>query len=164
MYSQLRPTPTTTTKQQFDRVWNASVSLMKTGFRTGRIQSISAAEAKKLKAPYRRRYVYNQSKCLICHGRVKSFSEASRTVWFCPGCQSGSPSPQKSSREVFHSKCASEPLVLRKSNPLKLSVKELRSEIERYGLNIPKRSRKADLVKILSEYKQSSRASYNGLR
>ena len=72
----------------------------------------------------------------------------------CANNQSGSPSPQKSSREVFHSKCASEPLVLRKSNPLKLSVKELRSEIERYGLNIPKRSRKADLIKILSEHKQ----------
>merc|ERR1712146_864644 len=89
-----------------------------------------------------------------CHGRVKSFSEASRTVWFCPGCQSGSPSPKNSSRQVFHSKCASEPLVLRKSNPLKLSVKELRSEIEKYGLDIPKRARKADLVKILSEHKQ----------
>lgn len=44
--------------------------------------------------------------------------------------------------------------MLRKSNPLKLSVKELRSEIEKYGLDIPKRSRKADLVKILSEHKQ----------
>ena len=128
---------------------------MKTGFRTGRITSISQSEAKKLNAPYRRRYVYNQSKCLICHGRIKSFSEASRTVWFCPGCQQGGiPSSEKSSKQVFHSKCASEPLVLRKSNPLKLKVKELKTEIAKYGLTIPNRSRKADLVKILSEHMQ----------
>ena len=148
------------TREQFDRVWNASVSLMKKlDFEQGRIQSISAAEAKKLKATISKTirlqsiYMFDLSWTYqIVLGRVELYGfvlAVNRVVL-----------SQKSSREVFHSKCASEPLVLRKSNPLKLSVKELRSEIERYGLNIPKRSRKADLVKILSEYKQDLKEAH----
>ena len=36
------------TREQFDRVWNASVSLMQSGFQTGRISSMTQKEAKKL--------------------------------------------------------------------------------------------------------------------
>lgn len=144
------------TREQFDRVWNASVSLMQSGFQTGRISSMTQKEAKKLGDPYRRRYVYNQSKCLICKGRIQSFSESSRTVWFCSHCQSGEETPSlSSSSSVFHSKCASEPLVSRKSNPMKLTVKELRLEIEKHGIEIPKHgARKSMLVKVLSDYLQ----------
>ena len=152
--------------EAFDKVWSASVKLMKAGRRSGRITSMTKVEAKKFGEPTRRRYVYNQAHCIVCGSRVSSWSENNRTVWACMNCQSSSSSSSplsqdkkkearkrkavKAERELFFSHCAKESVQDRRHFPSKLKVAELRNELQRLGY--PCSGRKRDLVNRLQKH------------
>lgn len=133
---------------KFDAVWKASVKLMRTGFETGRITSLTKAEATKLGDEARRRCVYNQARCIFCSSSVSSWKESGRTVWACLDCQSKPRvakdlrkrkrplANKKGNAHVFFSHCAKEPLDARRLHPSKLLVTELRAELKRFGYPI----------------------------
>ena len=168
------------TREEFDRVWAASTRLMKIGFETGRIVGIEPEEAARLGDPNRRRFVYNQRQCLVCEGPVSNWDEASRTVWACLGCQrtnnaiyrahvhaeesvsvasepsskgkKGKKGQHVRSKPVFRSHCAPEPFAVRRKEPAKLSVGELKDELRRLGYATT--GKKAELVARLSTHLQ----------
>eukprot|EP00948_MAST-09A_sp_MAST-9A-sp1_P001618 g1618.t1 len=94
------------TTEQFRRVWDESVRLMEIGRETGRIVGVTEADwAKYVDAkskPDRRRWIYNQSQCAICNGRIVSYDENSRTVWACLQCQARPSNDSNSSEEECH--------------------------------------------------------------
>lgn len=156
------------TDEEFNRIWKTSVKLMQTGFQTGRITSLTKSVAKTLGDVNRRRYVYNQTNCIVCKSRISSWKENSRTVWACLECQSKikkeqadnctrSSSAKRKQFElldskcaVFYSRCASEPFELRRHSAKKLRVRELRNELTRFGLSAS--GKKAELVKRLESH------------
>ena len=144
------------TYESFMRVWNSSVKLMRMSFETGRIMSMTAKEAKQMGCPHRRRYVYNQSKCLVCGGRISSFQENTRTVWACFGCQSKSEVKDEARQEraTFNSHCAREPLSSRLSTPSKMSVKELQTTLLAAGYRVKPRDKKASLISMLVKHRE----------
>lgn len=78
----------TLTRGQFDTVWCHSVHLLQRGFQTGSILTVDPEEASMLGAPWTRRYIYNQSKCGRCRGKILTWDMAGRTVYCCGGsCQ-----------------------------------------------------------------------------
>lgn len=151
------------TRDVFDRVWAASVKLMRVGYESGRIVSLSEKEAKALGAPHRRRFVYNQSTCLMCDKRVSSFDEASRTVWACLTCQRKDTNVDEDDarvrreRAAFASRCAPEPMSEKAKTPMKLTVRELRSILTRYGFDLSsqknRRLLKSDLVSMFANHR-----------
>jgi hypothetical protein len=74
------------TRAQFDSVWAHSVALLRRGYECGSILTVDAAEAGIGKTA-RRRYVYNQARCLRCEARVMSWQIAGRTCYACLTCQ-----------------------------------------------------------------------------
>eukprot|EP00984_Skeletonema_dohrnii_P013651 scaffold5664_cov94-Skeletonema_dohrnii-CCMP3373.AAC.7 len=84
--------PTTTgnnlDRQTFDKIWDVSVQLLRRGYDTGSILSVDATLDPSLAARGERRYIYNQSRCARCSGKVSSWNMSGRTCYACEGgCQ-----------------------------------------------------------------------------
>mmetsp|Transcript_18209 Transcript_18209/g.45975 ORF Transcript_18209/g.45975 Transcript_18209/m.45975 type:complete len:442 (+) Transcript_18209:581-1906(+) len=111
------------------RLWESAKRTLRVGFETGSILTVTKADAKRLGAPWTRRYVYNQAACGVCvvdHGRsasdarVKTWVMEGRKVFCCPRCQpldgGGEGKPETAlttgamrnvrNAEVFSSHCA----------------------------------------------------------
>ena len=104
-------------RERFEAVWYHCVDLMRKGVQTGSILTVDT-QHKKLDRT-RRRYVYNQSKCLLCKTKIKSWDMRKRTCYACFACQPMLPATRlPSSRakqlrantdvKVFASRCAPE--------------------------------------------------------
>lgn len=161
-------------RAQFDRVWAATVSLMRRGYVGGSILTVDPAEAVALGKPSLRRYIYNSAKCGRCGTGVRSWDVQGRTCYVCPNCQprdgaepsSAKPKTAPAEAEpktapaeaeigtpprLFTSHCAPESLEERMRTPAKLRVAELRSALEAAGLP-SKGLRKAELVQELQAH------------
>ena len=77
--------------RKFKEVWHHSVDLMQRGFLSGSIVTVDASDAAhavdKQSARGRRRYIYNQSTCMMCGDAVVSWDMKARTCYACPTCQ-----------------------------------------------------------------------------
>ena len=161
-------------REQFDSVWEHSVSLLRRGFETGSILTVDPAEAKAWSHPTsRRRYIYNQQHCPRCEDTIVSWDIAGRTCYACLTCQRKPPAPDdagaaagegatvKARRaaadndagakpaQLFRSHCAGESLAARLAQgAAKLSVPELRQELAARGVS-HSGMRKAALVLAL---------------
>eukprot|EP00211_Chloroparvula_japonica_P006323 CAMPEP_0119145214 /NCGR_PEP_ID=MMETSP1310-20130426/37184_1 /TAXON_ID=464262 /ORGANISM="Genus nov. species nov., Strain RCC2339" /LENGTH=417 /DNA_ID=CAMNT_0007137013 /DNA_START=201 /DNA_END=1454 /DNA_ORIENTATION=+ len=96
------------TRPQFESLWSTSVTLLKKGFQTGSVVTVTEEEA----AKGLRRYVYNQSHCGRCQAGVRSYPDKNkRTVYFCPVCQKmpGISTPASAPVRVFNSRCTKAP-------------------------------------------------------
>ncbi|KAL9184280.1 hypothetical protein ACHAXT_002366 [Thalassiosira profunda] len=72
----------------FDRIWAATVSLLRRGYDTGSILTVDAKLDPEVAARGERRYIYNKSSCARCGGRVSSWDMSGRTCYACEGsCQ-----------------------------------------------------------------------------
>lgn len=77
----------TITRQEFDSLWRHSTHCLQRGFVTGSILTVDAADVARLGPPWTRRYIYNHKKCCLCHGSIRSWDMAARTVYACDKCQ-----------------------------------------------------------------------------
>jgi len=76
------------TRAEFDRVWKWSVDLLRRGYDTGSILTVDPELDPDAAARGLRRYVYNQSECGRCGGKVLSWDMGGRTCYACGGgCQ-----------------------------------------------------------------------------
>lgn len=151
----------TVTRSVFERLWHHSVTLLQRGFAEGSIITVDKEDAEKLGKPWTRRYVYNQRQCGFCHGPIRTWTMAARTVYCCENCQvlGGGVaaddldprrlSAMKESRHarLFKSHCA--PDEQQDVPPEKMTVTELRSEL--LSLNMDMRGNKAVLVARLHD-------------
>ncbi len=75
-------------KVTFDKIWNVSVQLLRRGYDTGSILTVDAKIDPEVAAKGERRYIYNQSRCARCGGKVSSWDMSGRTCYACDGgCQ-----------------------------------------------------------------------------
>lgn len=75
-------------KDEFDRVWDFSVRLLRRGYDTGSILTVDADLDPAAAAKGERRYIYNRSECARCGGGVSSWDMSGRTCYACEGgCQ-----------------------------------------------------------------------------
>ena len=75
-------------RSSFDRIWDATVKLLRRGYDTGSILTVDAALDPLVAARGERRYIYNKSTCARCGGRVSSWDMSGRTCYACEGgCQ-----------------------------------------------------------------------------
>lgn len=75
-------------KVTFDRIWNVTVQLLRRGYDTGSILTVDAKLDPEVAAKGERRYIYNQSRCARCGGKVSSWDMSGRTCYACDGgCQ-----------------------------------------------------------------------------
>ena len=163
-------------RASFDRVWNASVKLLRRGYDTGSILTVDSELDPTVADKGERRYIYNRSTCARCGGRVSSWDMSGRT---CYACESGSCQPKlhqlKSASESvagksgagkgkkqhvpFISHCA--PITLQQRleqyGAEKLTVAELRSVIEDmiksngHAVALPRKSAKKSVhVEVLN--------------
>lgn len=144
-------------RAEFDRVWAASVKLMRRGYEEGSILTVDKAEALALGKPGLRRWIYNSANCGRCNGRIASWDVAGRTCYACAACQpldlsraeaADAAAPPK----LFNSHCAGESLEARLSQPAKLRVAELREALATAGLDTA--GKKAALVSRLEAHHQ----------
>jgi len=142
------------TRDEFDRVWAASVDLMQRGYEQGSILTVDPAEAAALGRPALRRWIYNSPSCGRCMGRVAAWDVAGRTCYACPACQPAkgdAPAPADAAApKLFNSHCAGESLQVRLATPAKLRVAELRNALGRAGR--PTAGKKAELVARLEAH------------
>ena len=100
------------TRAEYDRVWQASVALMRRGYESGSILTVDAAEARALGKPGLRRWIYNLGHCGRCGGRVTSWDVAGRTCYACAACQPlggrAEPAADAAPPKLFNSHCAGE--------------------------------------------------------
>lgn len=128
-------------REQFDRIWGATVRLLRVGFSKGSIVTVEPAEALQLGKPSLRRFIYNRATCGRCDGRVLSWEMGARTCFVCPACQpragKGAAAPPKGALEgkVFNSHCAPEPVRVRlqQGGFGALTLKELRALLVSLG-------------------------------
>merc|ERR1719253_692280 len=85
----------------FDRVWAASVSLLRRGYDAGSILTVDPKVDPALVARGERGYIYNRSACARCGCRVGSWNMSGRT---CYACEGGVCQPQR----VAHSRAGDE--------------------------------------------------------
>ena len=158
----------------FDRIWDASVKLLRRGYDSGSILTVDPNVDPLVAARGERRYIYNKSTCARCGGRVSSWDMSGRT---CYACESGKCQPkmkqikaesaassstvQKQQHVPFISHCAPTTLQqrLEQYGAEKLTIAELRSVIEEMiasgnsGVVLPPKSAKksihVDLLNIL---------------
>lgn len=131
-------------REQFDRIWAATVRLLRDGFRQGSIITVGRAEALALGKPDLRRWIYNRSSCGRCDGRVVSWVMSARTCFACPACQPRASKGKtvvelpKGAQEgkVFNSHCAPEPVAVRlqQGGFSALTVAELRALLTSIGV------------------------------
>lgn len=136
-------------RAEFDRVWAASVKLMRRGYEQGSILTVDTSEALALGKPGLRRWIYNSATCGRCNGRVASWDVAGRTCYACASCQPLDPSRADAADaaappKLFNSLCAGESLEARLAFPAKLRVAELREALVVAGLDTA--GKKAELV------------------
>lgn len=104
-------------RERFELVWFHCCDLMRRGFHQGSILTVDSKH-KKIDSK-RRRYIYNQTKCLLCKSKIKSWDMKSRTCYACLKCQPLQPDTElanqrakmflaKSDVKVFRSLCAPE--------------------------------------------------------
>lgn len=76
-------------RPSFDRVWSATVSLLRRGYDTGSILTVDASVDPGAAERGERRYIYNRSSCARCGSRVSSWDMGGRTCYACEGggCQ-----------------------------------------------------------------------------
>ena len=75
-------------KVTFDKIWNVTVQLLRRGYDTGSILTVDAKIDPEVAAKGERRYIYNQSRCARCGGKVSSWDMSGRTCYACDGgCQ-----------------------------------------------------------------------------
>uniref|UniRef100_A0A7S2P4P5 Uncharacterized protein n=1 Tax=Skeletonema marinoi TaxID=267567 RepID=A0A7S2P4P5_9STRA len=75
-------------RQMFDKIWDVSVQLLRRRYDTGSILTVDATLDPSLAARGERRYIYNQSRCARCSGKVSSWNMSGRTCYACEGgCQ-----------------------------------------------------------------------------
>jgi formamidopyrimidine-DNA glycosylase len=153
-------------RASFDRIWDASVKLLRRGYDTGSILTVDAELDPLVAAKGERRYIYNRSTCARCGGRVVSWDMSGRT---CYACESGSCQPkvlaitnrkdQKKEQHVsFISHCAPVSIQQRLEHGAeKLTIAELRSvivqiiESNSYSDEVPaKNVKKSVLVDVLN--------------
>ena len=134
-------------------------------FKDGSILTIDEKDKLKSNFDGRRRYIYNQSKCLYGH-TINSFSMKGRTCYVCNKCQikvsndddggkSGSSSSSNRSMmntplrpvKVFKSHCA--PDKIDWNVPEKMTVKEIKKALLTLGQST--KGKKTDLCKRLKE-------------
>ena len=64
------------------------MQLLRRGYDTGSILTVDATLDPSLAARRERRYIYNQSRCARCSGKVSSWNMSGRTCYACEGgCQ-----------------------------------------------------------------------------
>ena len=101
-------------RDEFERVWRASVALMGRGFQSGSILTVDPAEALALGSPGLRRYIYNSPHCGRCRTKVQAWEVAGRTCYACPSCQPKDrrvgAAPEAAAPQLFNSHCAAESL------------------------------------------------------
>ena len=125
------------TREQFDRIWAASMRLMSRAFTLGSIVTVEPHEAVAVGRPKLRRWLYNSKHCGRCGGPVVSWQIASRTCYACTHCQpvSGEDIVEAAPPKLFTSSCAPETLEERLLTPQKLRVPELREALRARGLD-----------------------------
>ena len=147
---------------EFEKIWFHTVALLKRGFETGSILTVDPEEAKTLGKPKLRRYIYNSSKCPRCGSSIKTWDIQNRKCYACTKCQPLSSKPlvvtPKSDHVPFNSHCARESLAARiaESGPSRLTVKEIKLELKKLGLESPSKAKKAELVKLLETAYQTA--------
>ena len=72
-------------REAFDRIWFHCCDLMRRGVEVGSILTLDPKHQSL--DPTRRRYIYNQKRCLLCKSKIKSWTMKGRTVYACPSCQ-----------------------------------------------------------------------------
>ncbi|KAJ1624823.1 hypothetical protein T492DRAFT_1044169 [Pavlovales sp. CCMP2436] len=104
-------------RPQLDLVWQETVRLMRDGFQSGSIKTVSTAEAAAVGKPELRRWIYNRSTCGRCDGPVLSWEMSARTCYACPSCQPRDtvvPAPKGAHPStVFNSHCARDSVSVR---------------------------------------------------
>lgn len=153
------------TRELFDEVWRHSIELLQRGFTTGSILTVDPEDARVMGEPWTRRYVYNQSTCGRCGGRVKTWDMASRKVYCCETCQPWLPGTSASEAAAgrvemaknhvgFKSHCAPDSISAAMATPERLTMAELRVALEARGWpggRLKKSARKAELVAAFRE-------------
>jgi formamidopyrimidine-DNA glycosylase len=134
-------------ESDMDRVWFHSVDLLQRGYSDGSILTIDEEDKRKPSFDGRRRYIYNQRKCL-CGAPIRAFTQKARNCYVCSACQvlpkTDLDLPNTPTRPVklFRSHCA--PDAVKLSQPEKLSVKEIKAILSEFGVST--KGKKADLV------------------
>ena len=144
------------TKSEFDTIWKHTVALLKRGFETGSILTVDPEDARAFGKPKLRRYIYNSAKCPCCNTAILVWQIASRTCYACPSCQPRSRTkiaivtPEKAC-VPFISRCAPESVMerIQSGGTLRLTVKELRAELQKIGATVPARASKEQLAEML---------------
>ena len=98
-------------RAKFELVWYHCIDLMRKGVLQGSILTVDENDKLLPGGSTRRRYVYNQSKCLMCQSKVQSWNMKNRTCYACVTCQplqSSIDVIQTSDVQVFNSRCAPE--------------------------------------------------------
>lgn len=151
-------------KHEFDRIWHHTVALLERGYETGSILTVDLEEAISLGKPKLRRYIYNSSNCPRCNSPIKTWQIANRTCYACPKCQpviseAVVVTPSKD-HVPFNSHCARESAERRlaETGPSRLTIKEIKSELKRLGVIIPSKTKKAELVELLSHINEEKPA------
>ena len=135
------------TRPQFTDVWSHSVDLLRRGFEHGSILTVDEVDKQRLGHASRRRYIYNQATCMRCGTEIKTWLITQRTCYCCSTCQPMPPHEHLSAQgrnaiqtashtKLFESHCARESLAVRRSNPEKLKVAELKAELKSNGLPV----------------------------
>lgn len=81
---------TSISREEFDALWGTSARMLRDGVKSGRIITVSAADAGKPRSRLRRgerTYVYRQASCRSCGGPVSNWDMAGRRAWACTACQ-----------------------------------------------------------------------------
>ncbi|MGK3761511.1 MAG: formamidopyrimidine-DNA glycosylase [Bacillariaceae sp.] len=154
-------------KTEFDIIWCHTVTLLKRGYETGSILTVDPEEAVSLGKPRLRRYIYNSSKCPRCDSPIKTWQIANRTCYACIKCQPITSDPSSKSvvtptlqnHKTFNSHCARESVETRliESGPDRLTVKEIKSELKNLSVDFSSKSKKAELVEILTQAQQQGK-------
>ena len=175
-------------RTSFDKIWNASVKLLRRGYDIGSIITVDAELDPSIAAKGERRYIYNESTCARCGGVVSSWDMSGRTCYACEsgncqpkmkGTKSGSAADnemidsrgkEKPQHVPFISHCAPTTLQqrLEQYGAGKLTIRELRSIIqqiteanESQDMLPPKSAKKSVHVEVLNSLLQLPPPSFN---
>lgn len=77
-------------REQFDKLWDLTVELLKTGVKYNRIITVDRElfdkPLSRLKSS-ERLYVYKRDKCRHCGGKIRTWFLGDRKMYACPNCQ-----------------------------------------------------------------------------
>jgi hypothetical protein len=150
-------------RDEFDEIWSHTVALLNRGYKTGSILTVDPEEARALGKPKLRRYIYNSKNCPRCKSPIKTWDIANRRCYACPKCQPlvshnhlesiAVVTPARTDCVPFNSHCARDSIDSRltESGPSRLTVKEIKAQLTTMGIKIPSKTKKADLVELLTK-------------